>query len=100
MNHSEMLLYLAGKMSGIPQFGFPIFDTAANALRSQGYEVISPADLDRQAGFDGTSDKIPNGFLEQAMRRDIQALLRVDAVALLPGWETSNGVSIELTGAT
>jgi hypothetical protein len=40
-----MLIYLAGPMRGRKFFNFPAFDAARDILLSQGYEVISPADM-------------------------------------------------------
>lgn len=39
-------LYIAGPMSGLPQFNFPAFHAAAIALRAAGYAIISPAETD------------------------------------------------------
>jgi hypothetical protein len=95
-----MRLYLAGPMRGYPKWNFPAFDRWTSDLRTWGYEVVSPAELDRAAGFDEDLDvPLPDGFVEAALRRDIEALLRVDAIALMPGWRTSSGVAIELTVA-
>jgi len=43
-----MKYYLAGPMSGIPQFNFPAFYAAAADLRQRGYDIVSPAELDDQ----------------------------------------------------
>lgn len=94
-----MIIYIAGPMRGYPKFNFPAFDKAAEVLREMGYGVISPAELDRDAGFNEDNERLPVGFLQQAMRRDIQALLEADAIMLLPDWEKSEGVAIELAVA-
>lgn len=93
-------LYIAGPMRGHDLYNFPTFDSAAAWLREDGYKVISPAELDRKGGFDPAVDAVIDaGFVKKAMRRDIEALLKVDGVALLPGWETSAGVKTELAVA-
>lgn len=102
-----MRTYLAGPMRHRPFFNFPAFDSAAEDLRSRGFHVISPADLDRAAGFDpkrlpanwdwGT---LPDGFeLRHAAKRDLEALLSCEAIHLLPGWEGSKGANAELAVA-
>lgn len=88
-------------MRGYKKWNFPAFDMYATDLRGWGFEVISPAELDRAIGFDEHSDEtLPAGFIENALRRDIEALLLVDGIVLMPGWRQSSGVAIELTVAT
>jgi len=49
-----MRVYLAGPMSGIPQFNFPEFYRVTKLLRERHrLEVFSPAELDAQHGVDG-----------------------------------------------
>ncbi len=91
-------LYLAGPMTGIPQHNFPAFDAAAKRLRSEGYEVISPTDLDRGMGYDAmkTSDDPSPETLKKMFMADLTAVMyEVDKVALLPGWRKSKGACIE-----
>ncbi len=47
-------VYIASKMSGIPAFNFPAFDAMRVRLTNMGFDVVSPADIDREHGFDGT----------------------------------------------
>lgn len=92
-------VYIAGPMRGYPLQNFPAFHAAAAAWRAAGWEVISPAELDQQHdGFDG-SDMSKEPVFTDAMRRDIEAVLSVDAVAFLPGFERSTGSKIEHTVA-
>lgn len=83
-----MKLYLAGPMTGYPDFNYPAFNTSASALRAQGHEVINPAENDN-----GDTSK-PWSYY---MRQDIQHVLSVEAIALLPGWQKSRGATLETT---
>lgn len=47
-----MKIYVIGPMPSVPYFNFPAFDKAAAELRKRGYLPLSPADIDRKAGFD------------------------------------------------
>lgn len=88
-------VYLAGPMRGLPNLGFDRFDAAAAELRQRGYDVISPADLDREVGFD-PSVGCPGDFdLDAAIRRDTEAIMGCDAIAMLPGHEQSRGATAE-----
>jgi len=84
-------------MRGIPDYNFPAFDDAAERLREAGYRPVNPADLDRAVGVDETTIPLPSGFLRQAMERDLSAICNCDAIALLPEWESSQGVAVELS---
>lgn len=100
-----MHLYIAGPMSGIPQFNIPAFDAAAASLRSQGHDVTNPADEDspavRAAGLASTTgnlaDLAPTGETwGDLLARDVKIVAdRVDGVVLLPGWENSRGARLE-----
>jgi len=99
--------YIAGPMKGIPSFNFPAFDDARNMIdwHWDGFEAVSPADIDRSHGFypnelpdDQDWNIIPPsaGTREEIIRRDIDAVLSCDAIYMLPGWEKSAGAKAEL----
>lgn len=90
-----MKVYLAGPMTGLPEFNFPAFDRAAEYLEEQGHEVFNPAQMDRDVGFDPASTAVSKEFLRDALRRDLSAICDADAIAMLPGWEHSGGAKIE-----
>ncbi len=96
--------YEIGPMTGYENFNFAAFDEGRDVLTELGWDVISPADLDREAGIDplkisDTEAYIANftiDDLKKIIRRDVKAILSLnpekgDALALLPGWEKSTG---------
>jgi hypothetical protein len=92
-------IYIAGPMRGYPEHNFPAFDAAAKELRRAGWRVLSPAEMDRVAGIHEFTDlsNPSTSIKREVMRRDCAALCEADAIALLPGWEKSAGVKVELT---
>jgi len=103
-----MKLYLAGPMSGIPEFNFPAFHAAAAKLRAAGHDVFSPAekDIERHGGVDiskgnatGSQEEAAqkHGFdLRQALADDLLYICReAEGIAMLPGWENSKGAHAE-----
>jgi hypothetical protein len=93
-------IYLAGPMRDYPDFNFPAFHEARASLREQGHDVICPAERDLAEGFDPTLSVEEQGFdVGAALAYDVAALSRVDAIALLPGWQNSEGCAIELERA-
>lgn len=84
-------------MTNYPRWNFDAFASAASELRRAGYEVISPAEIDLARGFDPDAPKelYTTEDRVMALRGDIIALLDVDGVALLDGWEDSAGAQLE-----
>lgn len=79
-------LYIAGPMSGLPDFNYPAFFKAAERLRAAGYAVENPA------------ENKPEGDASWLafMRMSLVQISRVDGLALLPGWQDSRGASLEV----
>lgn len=99
-------IYLAGPMRGIPQFNFPAFHAAAARLRAAGFEVFSPAEIGEAQlpSCQECNDEeaaLQQGYTtREAMEKELIWICReADAVALLPGWQTSRGAMAEAAAA-
>lgn len=98
-----MKVYLAGPMSGIPQFNFPEFYRVAALLRAGGWNVVSPAELDdHETSLAALSSK--DGTPQDAHRswgdflaRDVKLIADegIEGIVFLPGWEKSRGARLE-----
>lgn len=96
-------LYLAGPMSGIPFFNFPLFNEATKALRGLGFEIISPAEEDYKHGVGQMAEKSLTGDPKELheswgtiLARDVRIIAdEVDGIVFLPGWEGSRGARLE-----
>lgn len=77
--------YIAGGMTGLPKHNFPAFNREAKRLRKQGYEVINPAEVNPDPGSPWVD----------CMRADIKLLVDCNEIYMLPGWEKSEGASLE-----
>ena len=86
-------------MRGYKNFNFPMFDEAAKNLRSIGWEVFSPAEHDRDSGFDETLNDLTGFDLREAFAWDCARICESDYIVLLPGWEKSTGAAAELAVA-
>jgi len=98
-------VYLAGPMTGHPHYNVASFEYYAARWRDAGYDVGTPFDANstvwqRHFGrpFDPYKDTCDYGhpILREMFAADVALMLSGDAVALLPGWQASKGVSREL----
>ena len=94
-------IYIAGPMRGIPELNFPEFYRIEALWRSMCWDVVNPAQMDKDHGYVPTKSqvKFDNLSIEQAMARDLPAVASCDAIALMTGWERSQGANIELKHA-
>lgn len=88
-------------MTGYKDYNFPAFFAAEEKLKNHGWEVINPARLDEEAGYDPTSPDfvMDEAFLNGAAKRDLLGVIECDAIALLPNWEKSKGATAEFAVA-
>jgi hypothetical protein len=84
-------IYVAGPMTGLPELNFPAFRAEAARLRAEGWEVISPVEINHGLEHEGWN---------ACMRRDLAALATCDAIQMLPGWHASKGATLEHHVAT
>lgn len=80
-------VYIAGPMTGLPEFNFPAFNAMAATMRAEGWRVENPAE---------------HGIVDGAewadyLRYDIGLLATCEAVMLLPGWSKSRGACLEVS---
>ncbi len=99
-------IYVAGPMTGIPHFNFPLFNKVTGTLRELGHEVFNPAerDIERHGGVDisnpsGDQNQAAkeHGFsLREALADDMEYICKTaTAIMMLPGWEGSPGARAE-----
>lgn len=79
-------IYVAGPMIGLPEYNLPAFAAATLELQALGYDAVNPG----RRGAD------PAKTWQDYMRTGIADLLTCDAVALLDGWERSQGATLEV----
>lgn len=80
-----MRIYIAGPCTGIEALNYPAFSAAAARLRAEGHDVINPAE----------NPEPPCGSWTGYMRMSVAQVATCEAVAMLPGWESSKGASLE-----
>lgn len=98
--------YLGGPMTGIPQFNFPRFKAIAETLRCNGYNIISPAEIDTPNieelalaspdGAPGSGSVDGVGYMD-FLARDLTIVCMPTCIGgiFMEGWENSNGACME-----
>lgn len=97
--------YLAGPMTGIPQFNFPLFASESARLRGEGYKIVSPHELDspavQQAAWASPDGALHSGHIAgetwgDILARDVKVVAdNVRGILVLPGWTKSRGARLE-----
>ena len=104
MNERKPTIYVAGPMRGYDNYNYPAFDRCARVLENQGWNVINPAELDRNAGkpssdsheFDPVNNYDDHEYMRDALRRDMVAICEeCTAIYMMTEFETSRGAKAE-----
>ena len=83
---TPLTLYIAGPMTGLLDYNRPAFFHADGRLRNAGYLTLNPARHEPDDDLDWTD----------YVRAGLSDVLRVDGIAVLPGWECSRGARLEV----
>ncbi len=100
---SRQTIYIAGPMSGKPEFNFHAFFAAQKRLEAQGWKVFNPARKDMEKTIDPEAAKtgdhkmaIAKGFdFREAFAWDLCRIVEGHAIYMLSGWEHSVGACAE-----
>lgn len=99
-------IYIAGPMRGHDNWNFDSFDRQAKLLRQNGWQVINPAELERNLQkkygemhpheFNPDSNQSDQEFLRKALQQDMTEICtNCTALYMLSGWEKSKGAIAE-----
>lgn len=83
-------IYISGPMRGYPDMNAKAFDAAERYFLGRGYDVYNPSRMDSEIAL---QDEQPGRAFYA--RRDLEAVIRADKIALLRGWEASKGAMAE-----
>lgn len=92
-------IYIAGPMTGYPEFNFPAFYEAEEFWTEVGYEVFNPARKDEEYDLDSEAVKTGDAVLaaekgfdfRTAYLWDVTKIIEGDAIYMLKGWQYSPG---------
>lgn len=84
-----MRLYIAGPMTGLPDFNYPAFFKAAEDLAAIDHEPINPARQRPDVAYQGAK------WIDY-MRLSLRDIADCEGIATLDGWENSRGARIEV----
>lgn len=83
----DLVVYLSGPMTGLPEYNYPLFNRVAKELRNTGVTVCNPAEF-----FGGKGDRTREEYMRESVRR----LIACDRVLTLPDWNKSAGAVLEI----
>ena len=81
-----MKIYLSGKISGIEDSAFELFEEAEKDILIDGHEVVNPIKLPHK------HDKTWEAYMKEC----VKALMDCDAVYALSNWKESKGARMEV----
>lgn len=84
-DHKAKTVYIAGPMTGLPNWNYDAFNEKARDLRLKGYLVNNPAEI----------HNAQEHSREWCMTRAISLLIHADYIYLLKGWQNSSGAKLE-----
>jgi hypothetical protein len=99
-----MRVYLCGPMRGHPAWNAAAFDRYAAEWSLEGHTVLSPVVRDRRQGLDpdtATREQLAAKagdwvWMRQVIAEDVEMICGVEALVVLPGWESSTGATVEV----
>lgn len=95
-----VVVYLSGPISGMLHQNRPAFERACASLRASGYRVINPFEVFTEPPPADMTPEQKRAYWRRAMRADVRALMDADVIAMLPGWQRSEGARWEHDIAT
>lgn len=91
-----MKSYLAGPMSGLPEYNRDAFAAAAAQVQTErGWEPLNPADEDPTFANEHPGE--PDLVRAHYLRKDLGLLSQADVIVVLPGWQDSVGACFEVS---
>ena len=85
------VVYLAGPMSGRPNYNFDEFNRITGILRDRGVRVLNPAE---------TAGGVQDLGRQWYFKYDFGVIALCDAVLCMPEWDTSEGAKAEVVYAS
>lgn len=103
-------IYIAGPMSGYPEWNYPAFFAAEDRLRKEGWDTIyNPAAKDQEMGYGDdearatgdTALSLAKGTFDfrEAYAWDLMKVIEGNGIYMIPGWEQSPGARGEHAAA-
>ena len=93
----EEKIFISGPMTGYPDFNFPLFNAVSKILIQKGFDVVNPVNICLKYKKEKVlSDKdVFTAMIDEQQKEERKCTV----LLLLPGWEDSVGVRLELQTA-